>query len=142
MLAYLNSSFDLGAGAIGFINYTWKEIADSGVELVDSELQRVLIAKIIMNAISPERCVSDDIQPVLVSVDLSSAEATFEIRGLGIGNVTIRIGDIDCCLLACASQQAREFISPQVEIYINNVMCSAMDDGNSSHSSLSVLGTF
>jgi len=140
VLAYLNASFDLGAGAVGFIHYTWKEIADSGVELVNSEVQRVLIAKIIMNVVSPDRCVKDDINPTLVSVDLYSREATFELRGLGDVHVQIEVGDIDCCLLACASPQAREFVMPQVEMYVNTVMPSAIADGNFSHSSLEVLG--
>lgn len=142
ILAYLNASFDIGAGAAGFLNFTWKQIADSGVELVDSELQRVLMAKIVMNAISPERCVKDAIQPTLVAVNLYSREATFEIRGLGEDHVVIDVGDIDACLLACASEQARQFITPQVEMYVRAVIPSALEDGNFSHSSLEVLGNF
>ena len=137
---YLNASFDMGAGAVGFINYTWKEISDSGVKLVDSELQRVLIAKILINAVSPEKCVRDTIEATLVSVNLHSREASFEIRGLGKFPVVIFVGDIDACLLACASEQARQFIIPQVEMYVRSVMPNALEDGNYSHSSLEVLG--
>lgn len=141
VVAYLNASFDMGAGAVGFLNYTWKQIADSGVELVDSELQRVMMAKIIMNAVSPEKYIKDDIQPTLVSVNLYSREAVFEIRGLGENHIVIEVGDIDACLLACVSNQSRQFVIPQVCIYVRAVMPSALEDGNFSHSSLEVLGS-
>jgi hypothetical protein len=139
---YLDNSFESGYGAVGFLNFVWMDICKSGVLLVDSELQRVLSAKIAYGAAFPELVPKDDVSPILVSLDLELREVVFELRGLGENPIQIQLGDIDCAFVACASEQARRMISAAAENYVCRTMSSALSDGNASHSSLAVLGKF
>jgi hypothetical protein len=137
-----NFSFDQGFGGAAFVNFTWQEIVDSEVCLDDTEIVRIILAKMIFRVISPELCPSDPVEPVLMSLDLNTSIAEFELRGLGEFPVRLFIPGIDCALVCCISEQARNLCVCICRQHVQNSLANALSDGNSSHSSFEVFGVF
>ena len=139
----MDASFDGGHGAAAFTRFTWRQIADSGVVLTDCEIMRIVLAKLVLYSAYPGQTVPErDISTRLIRFNLHTAVADIELVGVGASPIAVSVSGVDCALVACMGDDARMMVTILSDVYVEECLANAISDGNTSHSSLEVLGRF
>lgn len=137
----LQTSLEYGLGTAIAVNFSWHELSE--VALHDTELESILVEKIVFSANQEEK--KQNIDPVeirLNTLDLFTAVAEYELVGLGPSSVPIKVNGIDCALVASTNEAARKKVLSAINSFLLKVLPSARIDQKAYHSALDVLGNF